>query len=187
MKRRTTPSLAHSFLRAAFVLAGAWLLPLAAPPSTVALSEKAYNLVLKQGDPAPEFDVTALDGSRFTTADLKGKAVVLNFWFIACPPCREEIPRLNQLVEHFRDQPVVFIGLAADPPPLLTVFLKKNPFRYHVVPSATSIANRFGIDGAPTHVILDTQGRVVHFVRGVVKDVGMELRPWIERALAGSE
>ena len=49
----------------------------------------------KVGEPAPDFRVTLLDGSKITLAELKGQVVVLNFWATWCVPCKAELPLLN--------------------------------------------------------------------------------------------
>src|ERR687893_223477 len=59
---------------------------------------------------APAFSLTSMDGKKFELASLRGKVVVINFWFTGCPPCIEEMPKLNELVEKFKDKDVVFIA-----------------------------------------------------------------------------
>ncbi|GAB4251568.1 MAG: hypothetical protein Kow00109_27270 [Acidobacteriota bacterium] len=142
---------------------------------------------LQKGRPAPEFHVTDLQGRVFDSRALRGRVAVLNFWFIACPPCRVEIPGLNRLVARYRHEEVVFLAFAADASQPLQAFLAVHPFDYAVIPDATPIAERFGIDGAPTHVVLDRDWRVVHVIRGAVEDVSRELAPWIDRALGGDQ
>src|SRR5689334_17526979 len=57
-------------------------------------TEKKITRTEKLGTPFPEFEVYDLNGKRFTNAELKGKVVVLNFWFIGCSPCEMERPTL---------------------------------------------------------------------------------------------
>lgn len=130
---------------------------------------------------APTFNTVSLGGERLDLSALKGKVVVLNFWYVACPPCRAEIPRLNQLVNDFKGKDVVFIALDAIKD--LQTFLGKNPFKYHIVPDGETIAERFDIKMYPTHIIIDKQGKIS--IRQTVgsPNPGQELRPFIERAL----
>lgn len=135
---------------------------------------------------APSFRKTALDGQVFDTGELKGKVVVLNLWFIACPPCVAEIPELNRLAEEFKD--VTFLGLALDSKDDLEKFLKDTPFRYHIIPDAGDVvlsSFRSG-DGPgfsvafPLHVVIDKTGKVVF--KGGSKTVG-DLKTAIEKAV----
>jgi peroxiredoxin len=66
------------------------------------------------GKLAPTFDARSLDGEALNLATLRGKVVVLNFWYVSCGPCRVKIPGLNQLVSEFQGKGVVFIALALD-------------------------------------------------------------------------
>src|SRR3979409_912395 len=93
---------------------------------------------------APAFRVTSLDGQVFDLADLHGKVVVLNLWFIGCPPCRKEIPELNNLVEEFKGKDVGFLALALDKAEELRAFIKEQPFNYHIVPEAKQVIKRYG-------------------------------------------
>ena len=61
---------------------------------------------------ASDFQVTLFDGSSFRLSDDAGqRAVVLNFWFPSCPPCRAEMPAFQQAWEEAQDDEVRFLGL----------------------------------------------------------------------------
>ncbi|QMW22016.1 TlpA family protein disulfide reductase [Sandaracinobacteroides saxicola] len=69
--------------RAALVLAAAFCANIAcANPPTV-------------GEPAPPYELTALDGTRLDSAGLKGQVVLINIWATWCAPCRKEMPLLD--------------------------------------------------------------------------------------------
>ena len=149
-----------------------------------ALAEGAGQSVPdKVGTKAPAFTATSLDGQTIDTTALAGKVVVLKFWYVACGPCRVEIPHLNRLVEEFAGKPVVFLGLALDAPDKLRLFLKEMPFAYTIVPNAESIFERFGVTLCPTHVVIDRQGTIVHFARGGSPQTADVLRSAIKAAL----
>src|SRR5688572_5505656 len=70
----------------------------------------------QEGAPAPQFTVKTLDGKTLTSTDLKGKVVVLSFWFIGCPACMEMEPHLNAFKAKFDGRSdVVFLAMTADP------------------------------------------------------------------------
>ncbi len=139
--------------------------------------------LLKQGSVAPPFRVRGLDGQHLELALMRGKVVVLNFWFIACPPCREEMPKLNRLVDSYSGQNVAFIAFALDPSQQLRSFLANTSFKYTVVPNSTKVAINYGVRGAPTHVVIDKQGKVHWIGYGALDDPERELARIINEAL----
>ena len=156
-----------------------------------AQNEKAGFLLVKLTDqqkihrmenmPKPgesSFFRTGKDFSFFKTSDIyankidlkedKGKIIVLNFWFVNCPPCRMEIPDLNELVETYKgNDSVKFIGIALDEKADLQDFLKTFPFNYTIVHNGGYIASRYNIRSYPTHVIIDQQGKVYFHTTGL--------------------
>lgn len=58
------------------------------------------------GCKVPNFNVRTINGESVTLSELKGKVVVINFWFEACAPCIAEIPALNRLKEDYRTKDV---------------------------------------------------------------------------------
>ncbi|MBN1273521.1 MAG: redoxin domain-containing protein [Candidatus Aminicenantes bacterium] len=137
----------------------------------------------KAKEPAPDFEVTSLDGQKLHLADLKGKVVVLNFWFIGCAPCRVEIPGLNKLTEEFKDEKVVFIAFAMDPAEALEKYLKDHPFTYKIIPDASKTASIYKVEAFPTHVIIDKQGKIAYRLVGGSPDRHEQLRPLIKNLM----
>ncbi len=74
------------------------------------------------GHPAPEFTLTAVDGAQVSLSDLRGQVVLINLWATWCPPCRAEMPAIQQAYERFRDQG--FIVLAVNQQEESAVILK---------------------------------------------------------------
>ena len=121
---------------------------------------------------APAFNLTSIDGKNFESSSLRGKVVVLNFWFTGCAPCVEEMPKLNSLVDEFKDKDVVFIAPTIDGRSILQTFLKEHPFKYHVIPSAGAMILGSYHDGAedvvfPMHIIIDREGKIDTEIEGV--------------------
>src|SRR6185295_19088098 len=89
----------------------------------------SLSVAAQKNNPAPNsvqptFSALNMDGKKVDLADLKGKVVAINLWFVNCPNCIEEITLLNQLVDSYKDnKDVVFLGLAASKKALLQQFL----------------------------------------------------------------
>lgn len=113
------------------------------------------------------FTATDLEGNTFSLDELKGKVIVINFWFVACKPCVEEIPELNELVEKYEDKDVVFLGFALDNEKRLNSFLEKNPFKYHIFPESKELIGSYGVNSYPTHIVIDQSSAVVFKTSGL--------------------
>ncbi len=147
-----------------------------------ATKDKQSNGAWKQI--APLVKLTALDGRRYDLNALTGKVVVINLWFIGCSPCRQEIPRLNELVKEFSGQPVVFLAPSFDSAEALREFLKKVPFEYQVVPNAEQLINtQFNASSFPTHIVIDQNGLVEATLVGASERRPEEVRRLILRLL----
>jgi len=139
--------------------------------------------LLDKGTAAPPFTVRGLDGEHLELALMRGKVVVLNFWFIACPPCRIEMPQLNKLVDSFAGKNVVFIGFSPDSSQELRGFVSETQFKYTIVPNSTKVAQKYGVRGAPTHVVIDKEGKVHWIGYGALEDPVEELGKIIKEVL----
>lgn len=134
----------------------------------------------KTGNTISNVKLVTMDGKKYVLKDMKGKVVVLNFWFINCPPCRMEIPHLNNMVESFRERDdIVFLAVALDQSYDLKDFLKEMPFQYDIVDAGSYVASRYGINLFPTHVVIDKEGKVIFHTSGY----GMGTVPWLKKAI----
>ncbi len=111
----------------------------------------------------PPFLVNDLDGGIISTADLRGKVVLVNFWATWCPPCREEIPELIELSSRYKDK-LQIIGVSMDDAPAREVrqFAKQIGISYPVVMGSGAIEAEYGgVPALPTSFIISPDGRVV--------------------------
>ena len=120
--------------------------------------------VPQEGTLAPPLAFTTIDGRTFSADDLKGKVLVLNFWFIGCPGCLEEMPKLNAAMRKFgANENVLFIAVTFDPIPKLKKFLTREKFDYLMVAGAESTLNRFHFTGYPKNIVVGKDGKIVYW------------------------
>ena len=114
------------------------------------------------------FKVKDIEGNTIDLRDPKGKIIVMNFWFINCPPCKREIPDLNELVAEFgSDSNIIFVAVALDDKAALQQFVKTSPFRYQIVDNGRFFAQDYGVKYYPTHAIFDGEGKVYFHTSGL--------------------
>lgn len=112
---------------------------------------------------APEFSVKDLSGRTVTLASLKGQVVLLDFWATWCPPCRMSVPELEKLHEEYAGKPLKVVGISMDQETdRVPAFVKKARVTYLVALGVSStVAQDYQVEGLPTFVLIDKEGRVV--------------------------
>ncbi|MFD2574063.1 redoxin domain-containing protein [Spirosoma soli] len=116
-------------------------------------------------EPAPAFSLTDLQGRTISSAALKGKVVVLDFWATWCVPCIASFPAMQQAQNRFQSDPNVrflFVN-TREGGPLQRVhdFMNKHPYEFTVPLDASQrVANAYKVQGIPTKVVIDPKGRV---------------------------
>ena len=117
----------------------------------------------QEGMSAPSFAARTLDGRSISLAELRGKVVVLSFWFIGCPACRSMEPQLNEFKARFTGSDVVFLAMTTDPKDELEKYLKKVRFDYVQAADAKEAMSRFSFRGFPKNIVIDKQGKIVYW------------------------
>ena len=113
----------------------------------------------KVGEPAPDFELTLIDGSKLTLAQMRGDVIVLNFWATWCVPCRRELPTLDAYYDAQKGHGLRVFAIATEDS-VPAIQLKKLFAAMHM-PSARKIKGPFGVlRGVPTNYIIDRAGRV---------------------------
>jgi thiol-disulfide isomerase/thioredoxin len=137
--------------------------------SFITLSPRAVAAAVK----APAFSAVAIDGKAISSADLKGKAYIVNFFATWCPPCRAEIPDMVAVQKAWAAKGFTFIGIAVnETEPSVRSFMKANGITYPVVmatPALVQTYNRYvngGISGIPTSLVVDASGKLTGVMVG---------------------
>jgi len=132
------------------------------------------------GSKFSHFKTTDIDGHKINTKSLAGKIIVLNFWFINCPPCRMEMPELNKLSDTYKsDSSVVFFAIALDKKYDIEQFLKNTRFGYTIIDNGRFIADQYNITSYPTNVIIDQKAKVYFHSSGL----STSTVPWLKKSI----
>ena len=125
-------------------------------------NEKALTTLLNK--PAPDFKLTDLKGKQWSLKELRGKIVVLNFWFTSCIPCIKEMPELNKLAEAYNSREVIFLGLTFNSKEQVQLFLKKYKFDYTLLTGSHDVDDKYHITSWPTSIVIDKKGDIKKIV-----------------------
>ncbi len=133
--------------------------------------------------PINEFNLTDLNNKKWSSKELKGKVLVINFWFTACKPCIQEMPHLNKLVEENKNNEVVFLAPAPENENQIKRFLKKYSFDYNITPASTDLIAGMSIENFPTHLIIDKEGIIRQVFIGYADDIKEKLQAEIDKLI----
>ncbi len=131
-----------------------------------------------QGQPAPDFTATTLDGGSLTLSSLRGKPVMINFFASWCDQCKRELPGIEAVYLRHQADGFTVVGINAlesgDGKAMYRALNLTFPAVYDPgQPGA--IANAYGITAAlPASIYIDKQGRVDLIVRGAVSEGAVE-------------
>ncbi|WP_214226134.1 TlpA disulfide reductase family protein [Pedobacter sp. B4-66] len=127
------------------------------------------------GKPAKDFTLVDLNNKKIALSNLKGKVVVVNFWFTGCPPCIEEIPELNKLATSYNKSKVKFLAITFDKEDTVRNFQKDHEFKFQILTDAKKITEDYNIMLYPTTFVIDKTG-VIRSAINSDKNIGTTLK-----------
>ena len=157
------------------------------PRATAYLISSPPPVGLKVGQTAPEFSVadndgttyqlTDLNGAPIRLADLRGKAVWVNFWTTWCPPCQSEVPILRDVSAKYKDQGLVLVAISVQEtsPADVSAYAQKYQLGYTIGFDGTGqIFHAYKAYGLPTQVFIDPNGVIASIVASPLDEAGAE-------------
>jgi thiol-disulfide isomerase/thioredoxin len=164
------------------------------PRATAYLLGSPPPVGLKVGEAAPELAVTADDGSTYQLTDLqgrpirlaelRGKAVWINFWTTWCPPCQAEMPILRDLSARYKDRglDLVAISVQETSPADVAAYAQRYGLDYTIgFDGSGRIFRAYKGYGLPTHIFIDPNGVIASIVGAPLDEAGAAAQ--IERIL----
>jgi thiol-disulfide isomerase/thioredoxin len=133
------------------------------------------------GSRLPDFSIKDLQGHPLSSADLRGKVVLVDFWATWCQPCKKEMPGYQSLADRYGSRAFVVIGFKFETMPDMQdplQFAKEIGVHYSLVVASDDLKQKFGgVEGLPTTMLYDREG----ILR--LKVIGFEYTNNIESAL----
>jgi AhpC/TSA family len=135
----------------------------------------------------PPFEMRDLAGKRVTSAALKGKPTLINFYFAQCVPCILEVGPINGYAAEHPE--MNFLAVTFDEAPVARAFVDRYKLRWRVVPDARDFIDRMKVKQYPMMALFDSRGRLLGTRRGGARDeleaanVAPQLARWVDGLL----
>lgn len=125
-------------------------------------SSTAAGAGIPNGAPAPDFELKTVDGQVYKLSDLKGRPVMLNFFATWCPPCRAEMPLLEETYKQYKDQGFVILAVNLNESDVaVTSFQQKMGITFPIViDKGDHVSQAYDIVPLPTSYFVDKNGIV---------------------------
>ena len=139
---------------------------------------------MREGQPAPMFAVTTLDGDEIYTSQLRGKFVFLEFWGSNCGPCRGESPHMNNLAQSISADSLVLIGLGHADDKKARAFVREQKLAYKNAVAPDHVLKKYGITYYPATYLIDPDGNIAaRDLRGpeLLRDVREKMRMYAKK------
>jgi len=133
-------------------------------------SHPAFASHLTQSSLAPDFSLETLDGKTMRLSDLRGKAVLLNFWATWCGPCKIEMPWFVELQKQYAAQGLQIIGVAMDDASKEDIgkFVKDMGVNYPILIGKESVGDQYGgVPALPESFLIGRDGKIVDKIIGL--------------------
>ncbi|WP_280209463.1 TlpA disulfide reductase family protein [Brevibacillus sp. AY1] len=134
---------------------------------------------LNQGELAPDFELRTLDNTPIRLSELRGQKVIVNLWATWCPPCRAEMPDMQEFYEQEKENGVTILGVnlieTEQGPESVDAFLKEYGITFPVVlDQGKHISQQYQAISIPTSYVIDTEGVVQYKMIGPLTKEMME-------------
>lgn len=126
------------------------------------IGNQEYKNFQWESKPLPKVNLKDLNGNIYTSENMRGKILVIDFWFIGCVSCVKEMPELNEILKTYKGQDdILFLSIAFDDEDSLRKFSNKINFDFSMISDTSPYLNKkLGINSYSTIVVVDKKGNV---------------------------
>lgn len=115
------------------------------------------------GDTAPDFELPSLEGQSISLSSLQGKPVLLNFWATWCPPCREEMPYLQNIHQKWSGMGLKILAIdVGESSSTAREFIEERAFTFMVLLDTDQrvALEKYNVRNIPTSYFIDKNGKI---------------------------
>ncbi|RLQ92798.1 thiol-disulfide oxidoreductase ResA [Planomicrobium sp. Y74] len=148
---------------------------------------KKSGAALSIGDDAPDFQLINLEGETVKLSDYRGQGVFLNFWATYCPPCKKEMPFMQNQYELFKEKGVTILTVdIAEPHPVVEKFAVKYGLTFPILLDLNQeTMDLYDVAAIPVSFLIDENGKVVDRISSSLTE--SQIADYMEQIMPDSE
>ena len=145
---------------------------------------KEQTALLAPGKIAPDWTLYDTDGKKTSLSQMKGKIVLLDFFFVGCVPCMNTLAPLDKLHEKYKNKNFVILSISdRDSKKLVMAFKKVQRIKNQMYPDGSDVAKLYHMTAAPTFYFIDREGKIASIVDGYSDDFEKKMTSIIDDLL----
>ena len=140
------------------------------------------------GSVAPDFQLVDINGQVRSLSAERGKVVLVNFWATWCPPCKAEMPSMEELYHNFGNGSleILAINVDDDGPAVMPDFLQENPHTFPIVfDTEFQARNLYGVSMFPETFIVDKNGIITRKLIGAIDWTSPQILSYLNTLMKG--
>ncbi|MHA6251194.1 TlpA family protein disulfide reductase [Oceanobacillus sp. CAU 1775] len=116
---------------------------------------------IQPGETAVDFELETLDGEMLRLSDLQGEKVILNFWASWCPPCREEMPEMQEFYEEYNEDIKIIAVNYNETDETVKDFIEEFNYTFTTpLDRNGAVGDNYGVLSLPTTYFIGTDGKI---------------------------
>jgi peroxiredoxin len=127
---------------------------------------ESMNLIGPASKVAPDFELPDLSGEAVSLAATAGSVRLIDFWATWCPPCRDEIPMLNELHQTYGGEGLTILAISDEKAEVVREFAEEVGMNYTNLIDPGDVSASYRVLGLPTAFLIDRDGRIVDSYMG---------------------
>jgi peroxiredoxin len=140
--------------------------------------------LLTPGKIAPDWTLYDTDGRKTSLSQLKGKIVLLDFFFVGCVPCMHTLAPLDNLYEKYKNKDFVILSISTrDNKKLVTAFKDSQHIKNQMYPGGGDVAELYHVTMAPTFYFIDQEGKIANVFSDLPDDLEKKMSAIIDNLI----